>query len=546
MIRHLKLFALLGCILCITAVRAATEDRLLQLEADMLKYMETKERDKFFDITNRLKAGSVEAGNERLFYQAWGNQGIYEADQQYYESAHEIARQMKDYARQEGSIYGEYAAMHAEAMTLLQEGSYDEAQRAFLDAMDFRHRHFPNESAAEDLRELMKIAYYRNDIAMAKNYANQMLAEPNLAPHHKGRTLTRLSTMAFEENNAEEFNHIYDEMKKLMQTDNISTISLYTEVNYHIINGNYKQALMLVDRLAADTCAERKALIYHRLGDNEKAYEYMVQYKNISDSLTRASHQNSMASLYLRMNNDHLRLEQEVLAHKNSQLRYRFYIAVTTILIMVLLFFIYKRRRIIKVLQHHNTMLDYGRKGAERALKEINELSFYESKANLPLDMPVKVNKLCDYLADITQDHCNRGVSTVFQTDFADDFEITTNAQALEKLLMHLLNSSSTYTVKGIILLRCAQSGDMIMFSVTDTSKVLDDAKSQASAVFAEQEDTTRNISMNFNICQSISRLLHGRIWHDTTYSEGTRFFFEIPQSAEVAPHAATAHASHQ
>ena len=86
----------------------------------------------------------------------------------------------------------------------------------------------------------------------------------------------------------------------------------------------------------------------------------------------------------------------------------------------------------------------------------------------------------------------------------------------------------------------------MIMFSVTDTSKVLDDAKSQASAVFAEQEDTTRNISMNFNICQSISRLLHGRIWHDTTYSEGTRFFFEIPQSAEVAPHAATAHASHQ
>lgn len=531
---------------CITAARAATEDRLLQLEADMLQYMETRERDKFFDITNRLKEGCKEAGNERLFYQAWGRQGVYEATQQYYESAHSIARQMKDYARQEGSIYGEYAAMHTEAMTLLQEDHYDDAQKAFLEAMDFRHHHFPNESAAEDLRELMKIAYYRNDIAMAKNYAKQMLAEPNLAPHHKGRVLTRLSIMAFEEDNAEEFNHVYNEMKLLKQTDNINTINLYTEVNYHIINGDYKQALMLVDRLAPDTCAECKAIIYHRLGDNEKAYQYMVLYKHISDSITHASHNSSLASLYLRMNNDHLRLEQERLINKNVHLRYRFYIAAATILIMLLLFFIYKRRKFIKMLKHRNTMLDYGRKGAERALKDINELSYYESKANLPLNMPVRVNKLCDHLANVTQDHCNKKVSTVFQTDLADDFEIATNAQALEKLLLHLLNSSSTYTVKGIILLKCAKSGDMVMFSVTDTSKVLDStAQQRTSAVFAEQEDTTRDISMNFNICQSISRLLHGRIWHDTTYTDGTRFCFEIPQGSETARHATAGKPNH-
>ena len=532
MTHNLKLFVLLGCMFCISALRAATEDELIRLEADMLKYMETKERDKFFSVTDKLKEESKEAGNERLFYQAWGNQSIYEAAQQSYAEAIEIAKKMKNYAWQEGSIYGEYAAMHTEAMIHLQQGEYDAAQKDFLEAVDFRHRHFPNESAAEDLRELMKIAYYQDNSELAKSYANQLLAEPNLAPHHKGRTLSRLSTMAFDENNVEEFNHIYEEMKRLMQTDNISMMNLYTEVNYYIINGDYKQALLLVDRLAADSCAERKALIYHRLGDNEKAYEYMVQYKHISDSIARVSHNNSMASLYLRMNNDRLRLEQELLAQQNSQLRYRFYIAVSVVLILLLLFIIYKRRKIIKLLKRDNTMLDSGKKGAERALKDLNELSFYESKTDLPLDMPVKVNKLCDHLANVTQNHCSRGVITVFQTDFSDDFVIMTNSEALEKLLSHLLNSSLNFTRKGSILLRCIDDGNYVMFSVTDTSVMLaDKGKNRLSEIFDEDENTARYVSMNFNICQSISRLLHGRIWHDATYTDGTRFCFEIPKT---------------
>ena len=157
---------------------------------------------------------------------------------------------------------------------------------------------------------------------MAKKYANQLLAEPNLAPHHKGRTLYRLSIMAFDENDADEFNHIYDEMKRLEQTDGIRMQGVLTEVNFYIVNGDYKSALRLSDRLSPDTCAERKALIYHRLGDDAKAYEYMLQYKNISDSIARASHNSEVANLYLRMNNDRLRLEQELLENQNGKLRY--------------------------------------------------------------------------------------------------------------------------------------------------------------------------------------------------------------------------------
>ena len=134
----------------------------------------------------------------------------------------------------------------------------------------------------------MKIAYLSNDNEQAREYGNKLLAEPNLAPHHKGRTLYRLSIMAFDENNVDEFNHVYEEMKRLRQTDGIRSLNLFTEVNYHIINGEFRQALHLAELLSADTCAERKAIIYHRMGDNEKAYEYMAQYA--TTQLSRGPH----------------------------------------------------------------------------------------------------------------------------------------------------------------------------------------------------------------------------------------------------------------
>lgn len=142
---------------------------------------------------------------------------------------------------------GKYYVLHTRATILQQKDSLDKAEKFYLQATDLHHRLLPKESAAEDLRELPKIAYVQNDFDKAKRYAAQLLAEPNLKPHHKGSTLFRLNVIAFEEDDVAEFNHIYEEMKRLVQTDGIRILNLYTEVNYHIINGEYKQALRLAD-----------------------------------------------------------------------------------------------------------------------------------------------------------------------------------------------------------------------------------------------------------------------------------------------------------
>ena len=528
--RHIKFLAVLVCLLCTSFLHAAAaSDKLLRLEADMLQYISTNERDTFFIITEKLKEACQDEGEERLFYKAWSKQAIYEATHQNYHNATEIAKALTNYASVENSVIGRYYSLHTKATILQQQDQYEEAEKVYLEALAIRHANFPQESAAEDLRELMKIAYVRNDVEQAKKYAYQLLAEPNLAPHHKGRTLYRLSIMAFEENNVEEYNRIYEEMKRLMQTDGIRSLNVFAEVNYSIINGDYKHALRLADLLSADSCAERKAIIYHRMGDNEKAYEYMEQYKHVSDSIARVSHNNVVSNLYLRMNNDRLRLERELLTHQNSQLRYRFYIGVGIIVILILLFLVYQRHKIIRLLKNDSQMLDYGKKDAEKAIKDLNELSFYESKTGLPLMTPVKVNKLCNHLTNLTQNHCRKDVMTTFQTELPDDFEIKTNAEALEKLLTHLLNYSARFTHNGSITLKCEEQGEFVRFSVTDTGMNLDNrSKNRFLDLFAVQGDTIRYVGMNFNIWQSITRLLHGRIWHDVEYTKGTRFCVEI------------------
>ena len=530
-----KLFSFLVCLLCCTALQAATKDELMRLEVDMLKYFSTSERDTFTMIAEQLKYASKEAGQDKLFYKAWSQQAIYEATRQNYAEADQIATILADYAKQQGSNIGEYYALYSKGYILLQQNDYDAAEPLFLNAISILRKHFPKENAVEDLRELMKIAYLRNDNEQAKQYAKQLLAEPHLAPHHKGRTLNRLSIMAFDENNVEEFNHIYNEMRKLTQKSGIRLIDVSTEVNHLIINGNFQQALRLSDLLAADSCAEKKAFIYHRMGDNDKAYEYMVLYKHLSDSITRSSHSNTVANLYLRMNNDRLRLEREVLQNKNSQLRNRFYIIGGVLLFIVLLLLIFRWRRAIGLLKNDKLQLEYEKKDAERALEDLHELSFYESKDKLPLNSLVRPAGLCDYLTTATQAHCHKGVSMVLLTDMPDDLEIKTNANALNMLLKHLLDTSARFTYKGIIEMSCTEVGDNVFFQVTDTSPGLAGTlPKHKTGIFSEQDHKKRHIGMNFIICQSITRLLQGRIWYDKTYTNGARFCVELPKVPNI------------
>ena len=586
-----KINLLLLSLFCLFSLDSMAKDDLhmMKLQSEMLRLISTPDREQFNEVTEELKAECQKQGDERLFYTAWGNQSTYEATHQNYVKAEEIANQISDYAGDQNSHWGKYIVLHVKAVNALQKQDYQVAEDGFLKAVEFRHKYFPGESAGDDLQELMKIANHRKDQKAGLMYAKQILAEPNVAPIHKGRALFRLSQFAFNKNNKELYDSIYNELMALKQSDGIGTIEPVVEVNHEILNGNYEEALRLCKELSPEKRAERMAVIYHRMGDNDKAYEQMAQFKKINDSIVLVSHGNVVASCYVQMNNERLKLEQKLLEEENAKLKRIFLYTLIAVIVVFLAFVLWQHHRRIKRLEEENAKLDKARKKAEKAfdmknefinnitnelraplnpiegfsdilatkeyelqpeereelsnmikdssktitklIDEMAELSLYESKKSLPLNYTISPNHICRHMVDALRPKCKEGVRMYFETDLSDNYEVLTNMEAIETLLRHLIENAIQYTDHGVITVACSEFEDKIRTSVTDTGKgISPERREHVFETFREMGENQKLQGLGLSICKAVTKLLGGKIWLDEDYHEGSRFIFELPK----------------
>jgi signal transduction histidine kinase len=582
---------LMLAIVCLVSLPTMAKDdiQLTKLQAEMLRLISTPDKDKFTEVTEELKNLCQQQGNERLFYTAWGNQSTYEATHQNYTEAESIANKIADYAEDQSSHWGKYIVLHVKAVNALQMQHYDEAESGFLKAVEFRHKYFPNESAGDDLQELMKIANHRKDQKAGLKFAKQILAEPNVAPIHKGRALFRLSQFAFNKNNKELYDSIYNELMKLKQSDGIGTIEPVVEVNHEILNGNYAEALRLCEQLSPEKQAERMAVIYHRMGDNNKAYEQMAKFKKINDSIVLVSHGNVVASCYVQMNNERMKLEQKLLEDENAQLKRWIILTVIVALVLILAIVVWEYRRRIKRLKKENERLEKERKQVEKAfdmknefitnitnelraplnpiegfsdilgtqdyelqpeereelsnmikdssktitklIDELAELSLYESKKTLPMNYTMSPNHLCRHMVDALRPQCKSGVRMFYETEISDNYAVQTNQEAVEALLRHLIENAIQFTDQGVITVATTEYENTLRTSVTDTGRGIPaERRSHVFDTFRELGDNQKLQGLGLSICQAIVKLLGGRIWLDENYTEGSRFIFELPK----------------
>ena len=576
--------------LLVSVPSTAKDDiHIMKLKAEMLRLISTSERDNFTEVTEELKDVCQKNGNERLFYEAWGNQSVYEAAHQDYATADKIANQIADYAKDQNSHWGNYIALHVKAVNALQKQDYQVAEEGFKKAVEFRHKYFPNESAGEDLQELMKIANHRKDQKAGLMYAKQILAEPNAEPIHKGRALFRLSQFAFNKNNKELYDSIYNELMALKASDGIGTIEPVVEVNHEILNGNYEEALRLCEQLAPEKKAERMAVIYHRMGNDHKAYEQMAKFKKINDSIVLVSHGNVVASCYVQMNNERLKLEQKILEEENAQLRRWIVLIVIFFIVFFLAFLLLRHRRRISHLEEENKKLDEARKQAEKAfdmknefitnitnelraplnpiegfsdilgtqdyelqpeereqlshlikdssktitklIDELAELSLYESKKSLPMNYTLSPNHLCRLMVDSYRPKCKEGVRLYYETELPDNYEVHTNEEAVTTLLRHLIENAIQYTDQGVITVKCEDYDDRVRTSVTDTGQgIPPERRPHVFDTFREMGENQKLQGLGLSICQSVTTLLGGKIWLDESYTQGSKFVFELPK----------------
>ena len=583
---------LLLALCCLTSVPAmAVEDtRLAKLKAEMLRLISTPDREQFMEVTEALKEESQKEGVERVYYEAWGNQATYEATHQNYTKAEEIANEIEEYAVDQNSFWGRYIALHTKANINLQKQDYQQAEEGFLKAVEFRHKYFPKESAGDDLQELMKIANHRKDQKAGLKYARQILAEPNVAPIHKGRALFRLSQFAFNKNNVALYDSIYQVLMELKKTDGIAAIEPVVEVNYNILNGNYDEALRLCKDLSPDKQAERMAVIYHRMGKDKEAYEQMAKYKKINDSIVLVSHGNVVASCYVQMNNERMKLEQKMLEDNNRKLTNWLILTVIVAIVVILAIIIWERQKRVKLLEKKLVESDEARQQAEKAfdmknefitniindlrqplspiegfsdilstqdydispeereqfcsmikdnsrtitrlIDEMGELAYYESKKSLPMNYVWTPNYLCRYMVDSLRPLCKESVRMYFETDLSDKFEINTNEEAIKTLLNHLIHNAVHFTEKGVITVACTEYGDNVRISVTDTGKgIPPEQRAHVFDTFREMGDNQKLQGLGLSICKAVVKLLGGKIWLDESHTEGTRFIFEIPRN---------------
>ena len=576
---------------CLMALPAMAKDdaQVTKLQTEMLRLICTTDKDKFTEVTEELKKLCQQQGNERLFYTAWGNQSTYEATHQNYTEAESVANKISEYAEAQSSHWGKYIVLHVKAVNALQMQHYDEAESGFLKAVEFRHKYFPNESAGDDLQELMKIANHRKDQKAGLKFAKQILAEPNVAPIHKGRALFRLSQFAFNKNNKELYDSIYNELMKLKQSDGIGTIEPVVEVNHEILNGNYAEALRLCEQLSPEKQAERMAVIYHRMGDNNKAYEQMAKFKKINDSIVLVSHGNVVASCYVQMNNERMKLEQKLLEDENAQLKRWIILTVIVALVLILAIVVWEYRRRIKRLKKENERLEKERKQVEKAfdmkiefitnitnelraplnpiegfsdilgtqdyelqpeereelsnmikdssktitklIDELAELSLYESKKTLPMNYSMSPNHLCRHMVDALRPQCKSGVRMFYETEISDDYAVQTNQEAVEALLRHLIENAIQYTDQGVITVATMEFENTLRTSVTDTGRGIPaERRPHVFDTFREMGDNQKLQGLGLSICRAIVKLLGGKIWLDENYTEGSRFIFELPK----------------
>ena len=572
-----------------TAVSSYNEKDVMRLKAHMLRLISTAEREKFYEVSNELKDVCQQLGDERTFYTAWGNQADYESTRQNYAKADEIADQIAHFAAEQNSHWGNYVALHTRAATALQKQDYMAAEEAYKRAVDFRHKYFPNESAGDDLQELMKIANHRKDQKAGLMYARKILAEPNVAPIHKGRALFRLSQFAFNKNNVQQYDSIYNVLMQLKESDGIAAIEPVVEVNYEILHGNYQRALQLCQDLSPDKKAERMAVIYHLMGNNDKAYEMMAKFKKISDSIVLVSHGNVVASCYVQMNNERMKLEQKLLEDENSQLKHWLVFILCIAVVLLLALVIWQHHARIKRLEKEKVQLEQEKKRAEKAfdmknefitnitnelraplnpiegfsdilansdyelqseereqlrglikdsskhitklIDELAEMSLYESKKSLPMNYTLSPNHLSRHMVDTMRPRCKEGVRMFFESDLPDDYAVQTNYEGIETLLRHLLENAIQYTDKGVITLAITEYEDSVRTSVTDTGRgIPPERREHVFETFRELGDNQKLQGLGLSICQSIVKLLGGRIWLDETYTDGTRFIFDLPK----------------
>ena len=286
-----------GGILMLLTLTVAAQDLRTQVEhlrSEMYRLYSTDSLQRFMDTTTRLKEVAQTVGDEKAFYRAWANQVLFIFRKKDRKEGQAMLEQMRNYAQAHDSKFGIYSATSVNTTVLSLLGLNDQLEEAYLEGIDYVHRHFPEENAAKDYLGLARLYYNQRQYEKVMDMAKKALKEPNINDTHRQNALAYIclaySHMPDDQIDLPTFNQYYQEFKKFrMKSGRNTGMNGIVDYNYYRLNKNPQAALeaaksitLPIDRL------NYMSLAYEKLDSFRQAFYVMKTLKRLNDSLNNA------------------------------------------------------------------------------------------------------------------------------------------------------------------------------------------------------------------------------------------------------------------
>lgn len=414
-----------------------------ELQTQMYKLFYTEDSLNFYQVIGELKNQCLMAKNEQVFYKAWGNHAIYESTHQRRNHALEIAKEMKTYADQEESTFGTYTAIHVMGSIYQQMRDYDSAEKTFLEAIDFLHKNAPEESAAADYIELTLVAVNgKSNVKQGLAYAEAALKEPNISDQHQLRVLSMLCQIEDDkpEPDKETFLKFFQQREEVLKRTPPDSPDKTLRVVYQMLIGNYEKALELSANLKPEQRDFERARIYHIMGQDDKAYEQMLDYKSRRDSVYRAERTGLLSDYISQLTNERLELEKKNLEEQRRKWRNYFIYTLAAFIVTILVFITWQRIKQVRKLRAHNVQ-------PGKAHQEEKEARIAEQELRIEAEKQLDIKR--EFLNNIAQELRSPLNPITGFSDLLADSEIELQPEEREMMSQHIKDNSKLLT--GII-----------------------------------------------------------------------------------------------
>ncbi len=199
--------------------------------------------------------------------------------------------------------------------------------------------------------------------------------------------------------------------------------------------------------------------------------------------------------------------------------------------------------------------LDTVHQSGRALLAVINDILDFSKIESGKLELEVETFMLDDVLARVgailAGQATQKGLNVIFHTEPGTPYCLAGDPLRLGQVLINLVGNAVKFTERGEVGIHVSCNmtrqdpqcgGKELLFCVWDTGiGIAEDKQEGLFAPFTQADETTTRkyggTGLGLSICDSILRLMHGRIWVESVVGEGSNFFFTARFSApDVCP----------